>query len=1190
MASLPDTRVLVKLRTTTRLGAAASRANLRPLFEDDRTDASAFGATGGARWHVADLPEPAATPWDLAHARVADQLGIAPSDIVFAEPDLVHGVYVDRDPTAPPPDGPFAAAPDCSAQEQNDDGGQARGPHGQGWHLDDEFSQLASARDAVRFTERRTLIAHLDTGYSSRQEVRPAHMRTEWEMNFVEGDADSRSAEDPDNKRFLLDNSGHGTGTLSVLAGGPVPAWNGKVLGGAPDADVLSLRVADSVVLLRTSAFASALRYAILRGCDVVTMSMGGLPSDLWRETVDWAYEAGVCVASAAGNNFKGLPTKKIVYPARYGRVIAVCGVMADGRPYDDLDLKGIKPVMQGNYGPDSKMGAAMAAYTPNIPWAVYGCEKTVRLNGGGTSSATPQVAAAAALWYEKNKHVLPRDWRRVEAVRHALFSTADKGNGEKLGQGILKAHDALGVPYMEGLPKTKSDNDSWALLRVLTGLGIDAASARERMFNLELAQQWVVNRELQDLVPDPEAAGPGFGDRREVLGKVMEVVIEDPRTSGSLRAHLEDRYRVLLGRGRPKRSEGGAAAEGSAACEKLPTLRAPSTRRLRVYSGDPSLSGQLSSVSANEVTIEIPWEEEMKPGPVGEYVAVDDVDAATGDRYDPVDLNHPHLLARDGWSPSAGNAQFHQQMVYAVAMKTIGHFERALGRPVLWRPGVDSIGRFDERQFVQRLTVRPHGLEGANAFYSPGDVSLQFGYFDADTDSPDLQVPGSRVYTCLSHDIVAHETTHAVLDGMHRLFTEPTNPDVLAFHEAFADIVALMQHFTIREVLEAEIGRTRGDLESESRLGSLAVQFGHSLGKRNALRNAIGRFEHGAWRRNEPDPAALERTLAPHARGAILVSAVFDAFLAIYRNRTADLLRIYTDGSGKLPEGAIHPDLVGRLASEAAKSAGHVLTMCIRALDYLPPVDVTFFEFLRALITADYDLVQDDPYHYRVAFVEAFRRRGIHHLDGSRKDWEGPRTLSVETLRWQGLDQSTVSDTLTEEMRERYEAIAKGLRAYADRCTWFESREMLFHETRKERKELEETLRQAFDDLPGFAKELGIDPTRTFKVHSLRTALRSSPAGRVSPQVIIGLTQEVAVAATDDTPRHDFRGGSTLVVDLSIPTVRYRILKRIGSEDRRKRTGDFLRRIASDPLQAALHGMDGGERFAALHGLADGG
>src|SRR6185295_12438018 len=39
------------------------------------------------------------------------------------------------------------------------------------------------------------------------------------------------------------------------------------------------------------------------------------------------------------------------------------------------------------------------------------------------------------------------------------------------------------------------------------------------------------------------------------------------------------------------------------------------------------------------------------------------------------VDLNDPKLLAQDGWPPSEGNPEFHQQMVYAVAMKTIQHF-----------------------------------------------------------------------------------------------------------------------------------------------------------------------------------------------------------------------------------------------------------------------------------------------------------------------------------------------------------------------------------------------------------------------------------------------------------------------------------------------------------------------------------
>ena len=94
----------------------------------------------------------------------------------------------------------------------------------------------------------------------------------------------------------------------------------------------------------------------------------------------------------------------------------------------------------------------------------------------------------------------------------------------------------------------------------------------------------------------------------------------------------------------------------------------------------------------------------------------------------------------------------------------------------------------------------------------------------------------------------------------------------------------------------------------------------------------------------------------------------MFDAFLSIYKARIADLLRIATGGTGVLPHGELHPDLVNRLAGEAPVAAGHVLNMCIRALDYCPPVDITFGDYLRALVTADRDLVPDDDLGYRVA------------------------------------------------------------------------------------------------------------------------------------------------------------------------------------------------------------------------------
>jgi hypothetical protein len=707
-------------------------------------------------------------------------------------------------------------------------------------------------------------------------------------------------------------------------------------------------------------------------------------------------------------------------------------------------------------------------------------------------------------------------------------------------------------------------------------------------MFNLELAQRWLVNEELQRILPDPTHT---TRLKNQELRQLMQAIIEDEGASLALRKQVAARYPVAAGQSAPRtRRSRSVVPEVLPACEEQPALSNPPHRRIRVYAVDPSLSARLETAASNEVTLDIRWENLAK-GPVGEYLAVEDVDA-NRKRYKPVNLDDPRLLARDGWAPSEGNPQFHQQMVYAVAMKTIEHFERALGRPVLWRPRPNPNKPSDDSGYVKQLMVRPHALRQANAFYSPQEVALQFGYFEASADDPGEHMPGSRVYSCLSHDIIAHETTHAILDGMHRRFNEPTNLDILGLHEGFADIVALMQHFTIPEVLKHEISRTRGNIEAESMLGSLAVQFGYATGGRGALRNAIGSMEGKVWKRFEPDPSDLQKRLTPHSRGAVLVAAVFDAFIAIYNTRIADLLRIYTGGTGVLPSGAIHPDLVNRLADEAAKSASHVLNMCIRAIDYLPPVDVTFFEYLRALITADYDLVSDDRLRYRIAFVEAFRRRGIYPLNLSARGPDVPRTLSVDTLRWQGIDMSQFPRAVREKLWEQYNGVIKRLRAYAEAWIYLDNREKLFTETRKQRFELHQQLVQAFKALPAFARELGLDPGQRFEVHELRGAMRIGPDGEQIPQIIVALTQsrKIAEDKLGGTPSYIFRGGSTLIVDLLKPEVKYRIVKNISSETRQQSTAAFIREVAADPLRALFFSSSRREPFAALHSLADDG
>lgn len=428
-----------------------------------------------------------------------------------------------------------------------------------------------------------------------------------------------------------------------------------------------------------------------------------------------------------------------------------------------------------------------------------------------------------------------------------------------------------------------------------------------------------------------------------------------------------------------------------AAAAVDLPT---PNKRRLRVYAFDPGAAVELDTAIVNDAVIalgwEKPWQEPLRPGPINEYLEVVDYDFPAGMFYEPVDLDAPHLLAQDGLPPSEGRPQFHQQMVFAVAMKTIETFERALGRPVFWAhpklPKNPDGSRAWYPDFIKRLRIYPHAMRKANAYYSPAKGALLFGYFKSEPQG--IETEGSWIFTCLSADIVAHEATHAILHGLRRRSVEPTNADSFALHEAFADIVALLQHFTMNKVVESELARTGGVLRSLSLLTGLASQFGRAVGRNGALRMAleilaaeqgeVDRADHRARLgiARETQFRRLADVEEPHDRGSILVAAVFDAFVRIYERRTADLFRL----AGVTPgaRDALPALLIGRLAEEACRCANSVLEMCVRGLDYLPPVSPTFGEYLRAIITADADLYPEDPYKYRVALAEAFRKRGI--------------------------------------------------------------------------------------------------------------------------------------------------------------------------------------------------------------------
>src|SRR4051795_4914979 len=246
-----------------------------------------------------------------------------------------------------------------------------------------------------------------------------------------------------------------------------------------------------------------------------------------------------------------------------------------------------------------------------------------------------------------------------------------------------------------------------------------------------------------------------------------------------------------------------------------VPAVATPERRRLRTFAFDP----MSTRLSGRYLTVDVPFETNLQPGPCGSLLQVVDFDATRDRWYEPVDLDAGAVLAQDGLRPSERDPRTHQQVVYAVSMSVLERFERFLGRRFRWRA---------DRQ----LRLVPHAFEGRNAYFDPERRAVLFGYYRADQRDPGPNLPGQVIFTCLSSDIVAHEGTHSVVPRPRRHYAEATNPDVFAWHEACADLVAFFQHFVHHDVVADAVAATSGDLRANSGLLDLAREFGASSGR----------------------------------------------------------------------------------------------------------------------------------------------------------------------------------------------------------------------------------------------------------------------------------------------------------------------------------------------------------------------
>lgn len=554
------------------------------------------------------------------------------------------------------------------------------------------------------------------------------------------------------------------------------------------------------------------------------------------------------------------------------------------------------------------------------------------------------------------------------------------------------------------------------------------------------------------------------------------------------------------------------------------------STRKLSIIAQDQSVNTGGQMVRAS---IDIPAEE-LLPGPRGYRVVVVDYDVTANALYQPADL--PSGLEGEYVDPFQdasdetllSDPRFHAQNVYAIAMRILARFEFALGRRVQW--GCEG----------HQLNILPHAFAEPNAFYSRDDRSLFFGYFES---FPDKAGETRTVFSCLSHDVIAHETTHAILDGLRSRYLEPSSPDQGAFHEGLADVVALLSVFALPDVVGAALDGTTGtalidqaflekDKLADTVLFRLADEMGQEMSgvRGSALRHSI-KLPAGKDYMNDPEWQEV------HNRGELLVAAMLRSFLDIWVSR---LSRVGTIVDGKKDRSLV--------IEEGARAADHLLTMAIRAIDYCPPVDLSFSDYLSALLTVDREVVPDDRYGYRNALLSNFKDFGI--FPSKRADADGS---------WLRCDDEMIYSR-----------------------THFDS--ML--------RDNEEVFRFVWEN----RKALKIGDIGYIEVQSVRPSVRIAPDGFVLRETIAEYVQVLTVTARE--LRQDFKvdvpedidfwrslrllGGGTLVFD-EYGQLKYQIANHLlNDRGDKKRQGD---RLAYLWKQGFLDKKkDRGRYFSALH------
>lgn len=217
----------------------------------------------------------------------------------------------------------------------------------------------------------------------------------------------------------LADCVGHGTAVAAIIAASDIQAQGMPFEGVAPAARILSVKVnsqdTGSALLL-----AEGIRDAVLRGAQVINVSITTADTAALRSSVEFALSRNVVIVAAGGNDGTGTGTGPF-YPASYPGVLSVGAVDSGGA------LAAFS---------DQQSHVAVTAPGVNVTSAFPGGYQQDSLTG--TSYATPFVSGVAALVRSR----YPRLSARQVVAR--IEATADGGAGPGTGNGLVNPVEAV--------------------------------------------------------------------------------------------------------------------------------------------------------------------------------------------------------------------------------------------------------------------------------------------------------------------------------------------------------------------------------------------------------------------------------------------------------------------------------------------------------------------------------------------------------------------------------------------------------------------------------------------------------------------------------------------------------------------------------------------------------------------------